>query len=101
MFIVVLSVIITAIAIIRTNKLCVVVSAYDGESEYSNDPPGKQGERQTQAVACFSAWYGLSVSVGCCLGSEQCNNMNPCNGGNFSCDNQHWIEPETGGNGNG
>lgn len=95
-----LSVIVTIIAIIQTKELCVMASLDGWDSEFSNYPPGKQGQRQQQAVQCFSAWNGMYVTVGCCFGSEQCNDMNPCDGKAFSCDSNEWIEPETG-NGNG
>lgn len=61
---------------------------------YSNEGPGAQGFRKTQAVRCPDTLWGISVKPGCCGGSELCFDMNPCNGQRFSCDNNHWIDPE-------
>lgn len=57
------------------------------------EEPGTQGHRVTQLVQCNNASSFIFVP-GCCLGSEECYNMNPCKGNPFSCDGDIWIEPE-------
>ena len=55
------------------------------EESYSSSCPGAQGSRKTQAVGCNDFWFGYKIKVGCCLGAEQCDYMNPCPDARFQC----------------
>lgn len=55
---------------------------------YSNDGPGPQGQRHSQAVQC--AGGGWKIKAGCCYGMEDCFRMNPCDNRSFSCDGIHY-----------
>ena len=59
--------------------------------EWSNELPGPQGQRHSQAVQCkhvstFDVW---DIQPGCCYGSENCS-MNGCHR-SFSCDGKHYL----------
>ena len=59
---------------------------------YVNECPGAQGERQSQAVGCFSIIFGQTVVAGCCYGGENCSVTDPCgNGASFQCGK--WCKP--------
>ena len=64
---------------------------------YSNEPPGGEGERRTQAVQCGVG--GWKIKPGCCYGWSDCDWMNPCNGASFSCDGKRYVLPIVGGRG--
>lgn len=56
---------------------------------YSNELPGAQGSRHSQAVWCGGG--GWVVKAGCCYGYESCYIMDPCRGRSFSCDGNTWM----------
>lgn len=56
---------------------------------FSNEGPGPQGFRQTQAVWCGGG--GWIIRVGCCYGMEDCSLVD-CSSHSFSCDGNTWIE---------
>lgn len=55
---------------------------------FSNEGPGPQGSRQTQAVWCGVG--GWNISVGCCYGMDNCSIID-CSSRKFSCDGNTWI----------
>jgi len=55
---------------------------------YSNEGPGPQGQRHTQAVWCGGG--GWDIAVGCCYGWENCSIVN-CPNHSFSCNGIDWI----------
>lgn len=56
---------------------------------YSNEGPGAQGHRQTQAVWCGGG--GWEIRSGCCYGGSNCTYID-CSTNSFSCDGNTWID---------
>ena len=70
-------------AIVKSTMLMELVYSDLEALSYSNEQPGPQGERHPQAVWCGGG--GWVIKPGCCYGSENCDNMDPCNGQSFKC----------------
>lgn len=83
-----------ALAITSAAVLSATINVNAAESaikpQYSNDPPGPQGNRHSQAVQCGVG--GWVIKPGCCFGDEDCLIMDPCKGASFSCDGMHYVE---------
>lgn len=63
-----------------------------GGGGFTDNCPGPQGQRQSQAVACYDFWLGQSVVSGCCYGGGNCNISDPCDGHRFKCG--YWCNIE-------
>lgn len=76
----------------KSTKLCSRLESLISDNvevlSYSNEGPGAQGQRHTQAVWCGGG--GWNIAVGCCYGSENCTYIN-CSSNSFSCDGNTWI----------
>jgi len=84
---------VSALAIASAAVLSAAINVNAAESaikpQYSNDPPGPQGNRHSQAVQCGVG--GWVIKPGCCFGDENCFIMDPCKGSSFSCDGLHYV----------
>lgn len=58
---------------------------------YTNEGPGPQGQRHSQAVWCDGG--GWNIQPGCCAGAENCYYLDPCNSRRFSCDGSTFYSP--------
>ncbi len=86
-----MSAIVTATSTKKISTLTKLLEVQGVEAlTYSNEGPGKQGERHAQAVWCSSFWNGWMIVEGCCYGWENCSYIN-CPSHSFSCNGNDWI----------
>ena len=81
--------VLTMIATVIHSDVAPVIWQETEALTYSNEGPGSQGQRHSQAVWCGGG--GWTIRVGCCYGSENCS-IYDCPTNTFSCDGNTWLQ---------